>query len=327
MPIDPSGSTVVATEWALISVATAVILARLYLRLILQRRSLLASDVFMCAAWVSAVALASFDIYFFRIGIFKPGTTFDLAGFEGTAEEAENFYKLYYFSSYPFYTTFYFSKAALLAVYLQIFPSFMVKRRRFLWAVIVYVAISFIITILLLSLSCLPVWRNWTLSDQRCTVKSIKINFEISWVLNISSDILIFILPWLVIPELTLRRRLRYSLYATFLLGLINIIFCVVRFAQIQQYGGDLVITISLVELWSFIDACIGLIIACLPSLRPFFNWREKIQYYGQSSGQDSKAYSSHNSRRPMVSSDPGSLSQPSNVHLSEDMQRRFSVA
>lgn len=105
-----------------------------------------------------------------------------------------------------------------------------------------------------------------TLSEQRCTVKSIKTNFEISWVLNISGDILsmscphilsmistnrhwctVFILPWLVIPELTLRRRLRYSLYATFLLGLINIIFCVVRFAQIEQYGGDLVITISLV--------------------------------------------------------------------------------
>ncbi|KAF5246987.1 hypothetical protein FANTH_6563 [Fusarium anthophilum] len=93
MPIDPSGPTVVATEWALISVATVVILARLYLRLILQRRSLLASDVLMCAAWASAVALASFDIYFLRIGIFKPGTTFDLAGFEGTAQEAENFYK------------------------------------------------------------------------------------------------------------------------------------------------------------------------------------------------------------------------------------------
>lgn len=105
-----------------------------------------------------------------------------------------------------------------------------------------------------------------TLSDQRCTVETIKINFEISWVLNISADILstpwshgvpmtfanqylsiVFILPWLVIPELTLRRRLRYSLYATFLLGIINIVFCVVRFAQIQQYGGDLVITISLV--------------------------------------------------------------------------------
>ncbi|KAI1040665.1 hypothetical protein LB505_012244 [Fusarium chuoi] len=327
MPIDPSGPTVIATEWALISVATAVILARLYLRLVLQQRNLLASDVFMCAAWASAVTTASFDIYFFRIGIFKPGTTFDLAGFEGTAAEAENFYKLYYFSTYPFYLTFYLSKAALLAVYLQIFPSFMVKRRRFLWVVIAYVATGFVVTILLLSLSCLPIWRNWTLSDQRCTVETIKINFEISWVLNISADILIFILPWLVIPELTLRRRLRYSLYATFLLGVINIVFCVVRFAQIQQYGGDLVITISLVELWSFIDACIGLIIACLPSLRPFFNWREKIQYYGQSSSQDSKGYSSHNSGRPMISSDPESLSQPSNAHLSEDMQRRFSVA
>lgn len=133
----------------------------------------------MCAAWASAVAIASFDIYFYRIGIFKPGTTFDLAGFEGTAEEAESFYKvytleitkacyqlrcceqLYYFADYPFYVTFYLSKAALLAVYLQIFPVFMVKRRRFLWVVIVYVAMGFVITILLLSLSCLPVWRNW----------------------------------------------------------------------------------------------------------------------------------------------------------------------
>ncbi|KAK2674703.1 hypothetical protein RAB80_009687 [Fusarium oxysporum f. sp. vasinfectum] len=305
MPIDPSGPTVIATEWALISIATAVILARLYLRLVLQRRSLLASDVFMCAAWASAVATASFDIYFYRIGIFKPGTTFDLAGFEGTAEEAESFYKLYYFANYPFYVTFYLSKAALLAVYLQIFPVFMVKRRRFLWVVIVYVAMGF---------------RCYNTATQPLMSTSME-KLDI-----IGTKMHLFILPWLVIPELTLRRRLRYSLYATFLLALINIIFCVVRFAQIEQYGGDLVITISLVELWSFIDACIGLIIACLPSLRPFFNWREKIQYYGQSSGQDSKGDSSQNSRRPMISLDPEMLSQPSNVHLSEDMQRRFSV-
>jgi hypothetical protein len=35
-------------------------------------------------------------------------------------------------------------------------------------------------------------------------------------------------------------------------------------------------------ELWSFMDSCIGLIIACLPSLRPYFDWKEKIQYYGE---------------------------------------------
>jgi hypothetical protein len=89
----------------------------------------------------------------------------------------------------------------------------MVKRRRFLWATIIYVALSFIITILLLSVICLPTWRNWyvfnfpltnicllsftndifvsrVLSDKMCSIKSIKTNFEITWALNIIGDLL-----------------------------------------------------------------------------------------------------------------------------------------
>ncbi|KAF4445335.1 hypothetical protein F53441_10884 [Fusarium austroafricanum] len=249
MPLNPSGETVIATQWILLSIATGVILARLYLRLILQRRRLLLSDVFMCAAWASAVSLAVSDIIFYHIGVLRRGITLNLVGYDGSPEDVERFYKLYYFTNYPFYTTFYLSKAALLSVYLQIFPDFMVKRRRFIWAIIIYVAMGYVITILVLSLSCLPTWRNWSLSPERCSIEVIKVEFEISWALNITGDILIFILPWLVIPELVLRKNLRYSLYATFLLGLINIIFCIVRFAQIEQYGADLVITICLVDL------------------------------------------------------------------------------
>lgn len=58
---------------------------------------------------------------------------------------------------------------------------------------------------------------------------------------------LVFVLPWLVVPELTLRPRLRYSLYATFGLGVVNISFSVVRFALVETYGADLVITVALV--------------------------------------------------------------------------------
>lgn len=59
--------------------------------------------------------------------------------------------------------------------------------------------------------------------------------------------LLVFILPWLVVPELTLRPRLRYSLYATFGLGVVNISFSVVRFSLVETYGADLVITVALV--------------------------------------------------------------------------------
>lgn len=152
----------------------------------------------------------------------------------------------------------------------------------------------------------------------------------------------VFILPWLVVPELTLRPELRYSLYATFGLGIINISFTIVRFALIQKYGADLVITITLVgklsasqpliiqdcelkafqELWSFMDSCVGLIIACLPSLRPYFNWKEKIQYYGNDS-KESKA----DSQKPIMSSNPDTVDQAANAYMSIQVQRTFSVA
>ncbi|SPJ79034.1 uncharacterized protein FTOL_07425 [Fusarium torulosum] len=94
MPLDPSGVTIIATEWTLIFIATGVIVARLYLRLILQKRRLLISDLFMCAGWCTTVALASFDIVFYRMGVLRQGVTLGLVGFEGTAEEAERFYKV-----------------------------------------------------------------------------------------------------------------------------------------------------------------------------------------------------------------------------------------
>ncbi|KAH6993602.1 hypothetical protein EDB82DRAFT_524687 [Fusarium venenatum] len=247
MVMDPRGREVIAVQWTLLLVAFGVIIARLYLRLILQRRRLLASDYFMCAGWCTAAASACFDIVFYQDGAMRQGVTLGLVGFEGTAEEASEFYKLYHFSDYPFHTTFYLSKAALLSVYLQVFPDFMVKRRRFLWAVITYVAASYTTTILFLTVSCLPTWRHWALSDEGCSIESIRMTFEIAWSLNIMGDILIFILPWLVVPELTLRPRLRYSLYATFGLGIINISFSIVRFALIEKYGADLIITITLV--------------------------------------------------------------------------------
>ena len=64
-------------------------------------------------------------------------------------------------SQFPFYLTFYFAKAALLSIYLRLFPPFMRKRRLLVWAVIVFVACAFVVTILSTLLICLPVEGNW----------------------------------------------------------------------------------------------------------------------------------------------------------------------
>lgn len=68
---------------------------------------------------------------------------------------------MFWVANIPLSTTLYLSKAALLSMYLQIFPEFMRKRRIFLWAVIAYVAMSYVTTILLIFCICIPFETNW----------------------------------------------------------------------------------------------------------------------------------------------------------------------
>lgn len=66
-----------------------------------------------------------------------------------------------FISQFAFQTTFYVCKAALLAVYVQIFPPFMKKRRIFLWTTVALVAISYLASLLIFVFVCSPPSRAW----------------------------------------------------------------------------------------------------------------------------------------------------------------------
>ncbi|KAH8734169.1 hypothetical protein BGZ61DRAFT_491579 [Ilyonectria robusta] len=236
--------------WILILIATAVIIARLNLRLNIQHRRILISDVLMCGAWLSAVCLNSMNIVLTRHGALEPQVKTTMEGFTGDAEELSFVLEMFWFISIPFYMTLYFSKAALLSMYLQIFPNFMRKRRMFLWATIIYVALSFAASILLFCLICLPIETNWDLSTQStCPVSLGNVVFITNWTLHITGDLLVFSLPWLIIPGLNMKRSLKVGVYSTFLLGIINIIFDTIRFATIKASAIDTQISISTIGL------------------------------------------------------------------------------
>ncbi|KAH7157306.1 hypothetical protein B0J13DRAFT_581522 [Dactylonectria estremocensis] len=276
----PGAAAVLVSQWVLIAISAAVVIARVYLRLAIQKRKILSSDVLMCAAWVCAVATASFDIKFAQMGALKPQVKTTLAGYNGVEGDVILLLKLFWVSSIPFFTTFYLCKAALLAVFLQVFPKFMKKRRIFLWAIIAFVAVSYVVSILMVLCVCLPIETNWALDPNvACTPVKVAAVFYVAWALHFTGDLLIFILPWLIVPGLQLKWKLKMGVYCTFLLGLINIIFCLVRFITIATSTADSVAPLSLVELWSALDCNIGLVIACLPSLRPYFRGRRGSDY------------------------------------------------
>lgn len=70
-------------------VATAVIAARIYLRLKVQNRRMLYSDIIMCTAWVFAIITAAFSPVFARMGALDPDVHTSLQGYKGGVEDLE----------------------------------------------------------------------------------------------------------------------------------------------------------------------------------------------------------------------------------------------
>ncbi|KAI8649850.1 hypothetical protein NCS56_01435800 [Fusarium sp. Ph1] len=298
----PSGSTVIvprecpkclqrqATIYSLIGLAAVIIGARIYLRLKIQRHRLLASDYFMIAAWCSAVLCASVDVVMKVNGALEPQRTYDFTTLDKDPKVIEYLFKVSWLGDFPFFTTFYLCKASLLTTYFQIFPIFMVKRRALLWATTVYCLLAYITTLGLQLFSCLPLERNWVITRpiEECDPKWLPMIFQIAWGLHFFGSLQLFLLPFSIFHDLKMNRRTKNGVYGVFLIGLIDLIFSLTRFLNVQLGDRNGFRSITMIELWSALDAYIGLIVACLPSLRPLLrrNGGSTNKYSGESSGR-----------------------------------------
>ncbi|KAI8668618.1 hypothetical protein NCS57_00673500 [Fusarium keratoplasticum] len=262
----PSGAAVLGTIYTLIVLAALVIAARIYLRIVIQKRRLLASDFIMILAWLSAVSTSAFDILLKKHGALEAHINYTLTNYEAdSVEEFEHVMKMIWVSVIPFFTTFYLCKAALVSVYLQLFPPFMKKRR------------------MLLSIKE---------PEKICPEDDLKLVFEVAWALHFTGSLALFALPFLILHNLNMRTKTKVGVYCVFLLGLIDISFSLTRFLIVLLSNDGSFRAITTIELWSALDVYVGLIIACLPSLRPYLrrNFGASYQYDYNESGRVTKS-------------------------------------
>jgi hypothetical protein len=252
--------------------ALGLIIARIYLRIVIQRRRILLGDYMMIVGWLSALAVIGLAIILMQDDALQPDVSNTLEGFESSPAQIQEIYKIFWIFNLPLFSTFYLCKGALLSMYLEIFPRFMVKRRLFLWATIIFIGTAYAASILALFLLCTPIETYWDLRpESTCPPVKTKIIFIIAWALHFAGDLLVFILPWTIVGGINCRRTLKYGIYCTLLLGLITMTFSLLRFILvIRSQVGD-VGPISLAVLWSILECNLGLNITCLPSLRPYF--------------------------------------------------------
>ncbi|KAF5985870.1 integral membrane protein [Fusarium coicis] len=302
----PSGAAVLAVNFILITLAAAIIGARIYLRLAIQKQKLAAADWLRVAAWISAFVSAAFDIIYMKEDVLRPEINYTLANWDVPPEKLSRVLRVsitivnrnnmklmalqYMWASViPFFVTFYLCKASLLVVYLQLFPPFMTKRRIVLWSVVGYCACALIVSLCLQLFLCFPIRRNWSIlgPEPFCDDFALVTTFQVAWTLHFVGSLLLFALPWLVLYKLNMRKRVKIGVYCVFLLGIIDIAFSLTRFLTIQlTVIGDFR-SITTIELWSGLDVYIGLIIACLPALRPYLRRKgSKYDYNYNTSGR-----------------------------------------
>ncbi|CEI65855.1 unnamed protein product [Fusarium venenatum] len=259
MATAPSAATVIAVEFMLVAVALAIIIARIYLRLVVQKQSLVLADWIRIVAFISGCVTAVFDVVFLVEGALDPTITFTLINWNVPPEKLERVLKFTWANAIPFFSTFYLCKASLLVVYLQLFPTFMRKARIVLWGVVAY---------------CVSVsnssYRSVTEPEKLCGDWPVATTFQIAWALHFTGSLALFALPFLLLHKLNLRPKVRVGVYAIFLLGFIDIAFSLTRF-----------LTIQLTKVGDF--ASITTIVACLPALRPYLHRKGSKFSYGES--------------------------------------------
>jgi hypothetical protein len=80
--------------YSLIALAALIIIARIYLRLVIQKQELVAADWLRIAAWCSAFTTASFDIVFLKEDVLDPSLNYTLVNWDAPPEKLERVLKV-----------------------------------------------------------------------------------------------------------------------------------------------------------------------------------------------------------------------------------------
>ncbi|KAI6356341.1 hypothetical protein MCOR31_010918 [Pyricularia oryzae] len=295
--LDVTFSASVSVQMLLAFLVLVLIGARFYLKLGIQRKSLEATDYLIFAAWLCAVASTSADIAMLHVNM-PFDTLASFANYEPDRPETFVFILKYLFGVvFVFYLGYYLCKFAILSVYLQLFPRHMKGIRYALYGTIGCNVGAFMASILIILLTCVPVPRNWSLDPNDACPINIAIS-DALWAIHIGSSIMIYVLPFLIMRGMQMKRPVKIGLYITFGLGGIDLVASsLMRFVWFRPGADDL--RIANLDLYYAIDNYIFLTVACLPSLRPYLGMMKSTGGSARSSRQTKSSEGSSAASKP----------------------------
>ncbi|KAG9606212.1 hypothetical protein KCU86_g287, partial [Aureobasidium melanogenum] len=159
-------------------------------------------------------------------------------------------------------------KASITAFYWWLIPKMFKNLRVLLLIVTIYLGFAATTSFFVDLLICSPIHYNWSLDydEQGRSIWNSYKDFWIEWMLNFSTDVFLFCIPFFIIKSLKLRQRQKFGLIGVFSLGLITMAISFARFMIYTVSDYDLGDNDGAVMCTA--EMCTSLIVASLPGLK-----------------------------------------------------------
>ncbi|OJD18496.1 hypothetical protein AJ78_01485 [Emergomyces pasteurianus Ep9510] len=135
-----------------------------------------------------------------------------------------------------------------------------------------------------LLVACQPIEYYWTQVQDRDSGRCLfhpHVFYLGNAAANVLTDVLILLVPIPLIWKLQMPTGKKLLVSSLFLLGTFV---CVVSFVRIKFMGDlarakDVTFILTNIFLWSFVEPCMGIVCACLPTLRPLFQHATRVVF------------------------------------------------
>ncbi|KAJ4302349.1 hypothetical protein N0V88_002493 [Collariella sp. IMI 366227] len=278
-PLPDRGPAVFAVTTATLALATLFVAARMVSRAAIVRRTGW-DDYVMVLAWLIAVFLSlSIDL-----GVKRGLGRHDK---DIPPEKSAGLRMSEYVFSILYNPALMATKTSILIFYLKLSKNTEKILRLASWAVLGIVNVAGTILTFMNIFQCKPIAAAWDINFEAMQCIPLLTEFICSAPVNVTTDLAILALPIPVLTSMRLPPRQKTILVMTFALGIFVTVVDVVRIYYLQQAidhvptsvssdpmaiygeGSDFSWNASLALMWSAVEVNVGIICACIPTLKP----------------------------------------------------------
>ncbi|KAG7007105.1 calcium-transporting ATpase [Physcia stellaris] len=213
-------------------------------------------------------------------------------------------------------------KLSCLLLLHRLFPSR--RLHIILWSVAIIIVIYTTTTMFVTIFACRPIRAAWDPSVTGAKCLNLNAAYSIQAIFNVITDFVILLLPMPILWRLQLNRNKKLQLISIFLTGSFVCAVSIWRVPHMKLANQDASYADAPASIWSGVEVCVGIVGACLPTLRPVVKWLSRsisktvVKTVSKRSTAGSTPNTSYGREEPKSSEELGlkALTTPSSTYV-----------